>query len=149
MFSRIAKNLVDHGHARTALTVLIVGKIVALFFYPPGATQMDTDMRWATKMVVLESERMDIIQSEVADIQNAHRLQKLQKLNGTLIEDEKEELERLNERISNQEQRWWHHLTAYNNHLYRKHKNCYIKAWDVIQCIQPTQEEVQAAFPNH
>ncbi|QKX64029.1 uncharacterized protein TRUGW13939_11202 [Talaromyces rugulosus] len=102
MFSRIERSLLDRGHVRTAITVQNAAKVTAALC-PPYCFLIHRQTAWVKKILEREFKVMDTILAEVADIQNADRIEKLQKLNGELTQNEKESLEEIQNRISDHE----------------------------------------------
>lgn len=146
MFSRIEQNLLDRGHVRTAVTVQNAAKVMAALC-PLYWHRISPQKTWVEEILKADFEIMDRIQAEAADIQNADRIEKLQKLNGKLTQEEKQRLEEIQHQISDHEHQWWYRIFNYYNVLYDKPKGCYTRKWDLARngYFHFTQEEVQSA----
>ncbi|CRG90314.1 hypothetical protein PISL3812_07357 [Talaromyces islandicus] len=84
MFSLIERSLLYNDHVRTAVAVQNTAKVT-------------------TALCPLYWYQIYRIQADVADIQNADRLEQLQKLNGKLSQKEKKSLEDIRTRIAGHE----------------------------------------------
>jgi hypothetical protein len=114
---------------------------------PPYCFLIHRQTAWIKKILEWEFKVMDTILAEVADIQNADHIERLQKLNGELTQKEKERLEEIQRRISDHEHTWWRYIGLYYDWLYIRPKGAYSRKWDLVRngYFPPTQEEVQNA----
>lgn len=146
MLSRIEKKLFNHGHFQTVAgiqRVAMIGRLCCPLWWVGAFIQCN----WIDDLTKLDFEGMGLILAEVAHLQDAHRLEKLQKLNRSLTTEETAKLELVQRQISEHDQAWWSFISRYHALLYRKPRGCLIRHLDLLcsgKFLLP-QEEVQRA----
>ncbi|RWQ92785.1 hypothetical protein C8Q69DRAFT_92116 [Paecilomyces variotii] len=142
MFARIEQYLLDHGCVESAVKVQNTAKIFEIFYRSKGPQK-----KWINRQLDNEIARMAMIQYEIGTDQKRLELEKRQKFNGDLTEEEKNELEGHKAKMASYNKRWWFLNQKYHSHLFNKPKGSYIREFDLYQngYVSYTQEEVQRA----
>lgn len=128
MFATIEEALVGCGHVGSAERIQNAARIFEVFYRSSGKQK-----KWINTHIKHVWEYMTVILAEVASSQRVRELEKIQKPNGALTEEEKETLESKQNRVKQLHKKAWFYVRDIHADSFDKPKGSHIRRFQLFE----------------